>query len=428
MNMNKKKLVLGLLVVLVAVLWPSGALGYFADLWGHWSAGMVTTLAVRGIVDGDELGRFAPDEVLTRAQLAKLLAAALGYEAEAELLRQLPSRFVDMPSWHWARGYVEVMAELGVVAGYPGGRFAPDEPVSRAELAVVAVRAAGLAEEARLEEGQPTGYVDEAAIPAWARGAVRVARAEGLLRGMPDGRFYPSRPVTRAEGATLVYRLMARNGDLYHLAGTLTAFDPARRTGVLRDAAGQSHSFRMTGSAVYLRDGALIAAEEVRLFDEVALLLDGAGRARLLEVAYTDLLADAARVEGGMLYLRLPSGEERPFAVLPGAVILVNGHAAAVADLDGAGPLYAVLDGRTGALRIVEALKGAREGFYVGSAAGGQEMRFVVDEEDVRYPVSPDLVVLLDAERVGPEELLPGDEVRLALDGAGRVTYIEVLR
>lgn len=426
--MNKKKLGFGLLVVCVAVLWPSGALGYLSDLWGHWSAGFVTTLEVRGIVNGDDRGLFAPDAPLTRAQLAKMLTVALGYEAEAEGLRQLPSRFRDVPAWHWARGYVELVAELGLAAGYPGGFFAPDEPVSRAEFALIAVRAAGLADRAPMEADQPTGYADDALIPGWARGAVRAARAEGLLYGTPDGRFHPDRPVTRAEGATLVYRLMARSGDLYHLAGTLTEFDPDRRTGVVRDAVGQLHGFRMTSSAVYLKDGAQVTAQEVRLLDEVRLLLDGMGRGRLLEVAYTDLLADAARVELGTLVLRLPSGEERPFAVLPGAVILVNGREAAVDALDGAGPVYAVLDGRTGALRIVQALKNAREGFYVGLTAGGREMVFVVEEEDVRYPVSPDLVVLVENERVGAEYLLPGDEVWLALDDAGRVAYVEVVR
>ncbi len=109
--MNKKKLGFGLLVVCVAILWPSGALGYLSDLWGHWSAGFVTTLEVRGIVNGDDRGLFAPDAPLTRAQLAKMLTVALGYEAEAEGLRQLPSRFRDVPAWHWARGYVELVAE-----------------------------------------------------------------------------------------------------------------------------------------------------------------------------------------------------------------------------------------------------------------------------------------------------------------------------
>jgi len=425
--MNKKRLGFVLLPLLLVALWPASASGYLSDLWGHWSAGLVTTLEARGIVSGDDQGEFNPDSPLTRAELAKLLAAALGYDADAAMLQDVPSRFSDVPTWHWARGYIEVMAEVGIVAGYPGGSFAPDAPVSRAEIAALAVRAAGLEGQAQLASG-PTGYADDALIPDWARGSIGTARTEGLMQGLPDGRFQPDRPVTRAEGAAVVYRLLARNGALFHLSGTLTAYDAERRTGTIRDGAGQEHSFRMAARAVYLRDGAVVTAADVRLYDEAEVLLDDTGRGQLMEVGFTDLVAAEATVEGSALRLLLPSGAEVRYSVLPGALILVNGQAATLTDLAGAGPLWAAVDSNSGALRIVQALKNARGGFYVGPAADGQELRFVIDDADVRYTPAPSLVVLLEGERVGLDELLPGDEVLVALDSEGRLAYVELLR
>lgn len=426
--MNKKLVTTIAAAALIGFLLAPPAAGYLSDIAGHWGAAVVTALEAKGVINGGPDGRFEPDRPLTRAELAKMLAAGLGYEAEAELLRSEGSRFADIPRWHWAAGYVEVAAEMGLVEGYPDGRFGPDDGISRAELAAVAVRAAGLADRARLSRTEVTSYTDDASVPSWARGAVFVARNEGIMTGLPDGSFSPAGLVTRAEGSAVLYRLLARSGSLYHLSGTLVAFDVNRRSGTLRDAMGVEHTFRMQRDAVYLRGGAVVPGSELRLLDEVLVVLDESGRGRLMEQRQTDVLAERAQLVGERLQLLLPSGEARTYPVLPGALILVNGRAAQLADLNGAGPLYAAFDSLTGSVRLVSALRGARSGIYIGAWGTGTEVQVAVGDDEMRLTLAPDLLVLVNDQRASAEVLLPGDAITFALDDAGRLSYVEVTR
>lgn len=173
----------------------------FADVRGHWALQPITALAARGLVAGVAPDRFAPDAPITRAQLAVLLARLEGAETRAGAqARPLPFRD-PIPSW--AREAVQAMVEKGLLRGYPDGTFRPDRPVTRTELAVVLDRYLGASGSAQLPP-----YRDAAAIPSWAREAVaRVAQA-GLMKGTGD-RFEPQRPTTRAEAATVLYRLLA---------------------------------------------------------------------------------------------------------------------------------------------------------------------------------------------------------------------------
>lgn len=426
--MNKKLAAVVATGLALSVLAATPAAGYLSDITGHWAAAIVTALEAKGIVIGGPDGRFAPDRPLARAELAKLLVAGLGYEPDAQQLRSQESRFADVPAGHWARGYVEVAAELGLVEGDPGGRFRPDDAVTRAEMAAIAVRAAGLAERARLSRTETTPYVDDAAIPSWARGIIFVARAEGLMTGLPDGRFYPGVSVTRAEGAAVVYRLLARSGSLFQLGGTLVQFDPATQSALVRDAMGEEHAVHMAFDAVYLRGGAAVPPFELRVLDQVFLILDSSGVGRLLEARYQDLLADQAQLVGDRLELLLPSGEKQSLPVLPGALIMINGHPAEPAQLQGAGPVYAAIDEATGQVRLVAALKGASSGIYIGPWENGAYLRVVSENQDLRLEPAPDLVVLVNDRRAGPEALLTGDLVTFARDESGRLSYIEVTR
>lgn len=415
-----------LLVLFVAI--PGVARGYLSDLAGHWSAGLVSALEARGVISGDPQGRFMPEAPLTRAQMAKLFAVGLGYEAEALELQKHPSRYTDLPSRHWARGYVEVVTELGIAEGYPGGQFRPDEPVTRSQLALFLVRATGLTDRARLARLEPTPYKDDSQIPSWARGAVFVARAEGLMTGTPEGFFNPNQPVSRAEGSATIFRLLARNGSLYHLSGTLVRYDPVQRSGTVRDALGQERPFTMEPDATYLRQGSPAGPDQVRPLDQVFVVLNEQGRGSFLEARYQDLLVERARFENGGLSLMLPSGERLFRQVQPGALIFLNGRQVRLDSLPDSGPVYLLLDQITGEVRLVDAVDAPTEGIFVGLQADGTQVGVLVDNSHRSYEAAPDLVVISGGQRTGLSDLVIGDPVRVAVDEKGRLTYIEVTR
>ena len=114
----------------------------FVDVGPGVDAGAIEALAEAGITFGcDGVGpRFCPDEPASRAEVASLLARALGLAGGSGV-----SRFVDVGPGVDA-GAIEALAEAGITFGCDGvgPRFCPDEPASRAEVVSLLARALGL--------------------------------------------------------------------------------------------------------------------------------------------------------------------------------------------------------------------------------------------------------------------------------------------
>jgi hypothetical protein len=400
------------------------ALGVLTDLAGHWAAPLIGALEAQGIVAGDENGAFAPDEPLSRAQLAKLLVTSMGYETEAGLLSGYVSRFDDVPTWHWAKGYVESLAETAVVEGYPNGSFGPDDTVTRAQMAVVLVRLAGLSEQARLNRFEQTAYGDDAAIPDWARGYVAVARTAGLMSGFTDGTFLPEQEITRAEGAATVFRLKLSQGSALHMAGTLTQFDPVSRQGTVRDQLGQETAFVMAGNASYYRGGVATIPSQIRVLDQVAIVLGPDGSGRFMDARYSDLLGANLRVNGSAVTVTMGDGAEQPFRVQSGALVFVNGRQSTLEQVTGADLAYLVLDQATGEVRVLDAVKAPLQGQFIRYDQGKSAL--VIEKGDSLQEVrlASDATIVLDGRSAQPDDLMMDDHLHLALNDAGAVTYV----
>lgn len=96
---------------------------------------------------------------------------------------------------------------LNVLKGYPDGSFKPENTITRAEFAAVAVRAKGLAAVAEAAKGLPSGFSD---VPAghWAAGYVGVAGSTGIVNGIGGGLFAPNAPVKYEEAVTMLVRAL----------------------------------------------------------------------------------------------------------------------------------------------------------------------------------------------------------------------------
>jgi|GEM_PF-3181164 len=175
----------------------------FADVpAGYWATAAIKRLAARQVLDGVTADRFEPGRSVTRAEAAALLVRALGLPAPADA-----PAFADVPAGAWYAPAVAAAAAAGLIEGRGDGTFAPDAPISREEMAALAVRAAGAA--AVGGSAQP-GYADEADIQPWAARYVHAAYAQGLMEGRDGGRFAPQAGLTRAEAAQLALRLLER--------------------------------------------------------------------------------------------------------------------------------------------------------------------------------------------------------------------------
>ena len=106
--------------------------------------------------------------------------------------------------------YEEAVARLsllGVLTGYPDGSFKPENTITRAEFAAVAVRAKGLANAAEASKGLPTGFSDVQNWH-WASGIVGTAAKTGVVNGIGNGLFAPEAPVKYEEAITMLVRAL----------------------------------------------------------------------------------------------------------------------------------------------------------------------------------------------------------------------------
>jgi hypothetical protein len=179
------------------------AVARFADMEDHWARLDVAMLATLGIVNGIGGDRFGPDLPLTRAQFAKLVVLGLDLNPPAVPELQFADREA-IPGW--AHGYVAAATGAGLIKGFDDGTFKPDEPVTRAQVAVIAARALRL-KGITAGELEPQAFADDQAIPDWARADVDLMVRAGLIASFWGDQFAPSRPATRAEAAAVVRRL-----------------------------------------------------------------------------------------------------------------------------------------------------------------------------------------------------------------------------
>lgn len=99
---------------------------------------------------------------------------------------------------HWAKGNIEELVVLGAISGYPDGSFAPDKGISRAEFAVVLVKAF------KLEAAEGKVFNDTA--EHWAKDAIAAANANGIISGYDDTTFGPDDIITREQMAVMIVK------------------------------------------------------------------------------------------------------------------------------------------------------------------------------------------------------------------------------
>lgn len=101
---------------------------------GSWYNTYVATLNNAGVITDSSNGYFRPNEAITRAELAAMLAQFAD-------TKSAPNYFTDVTANYWAANAIAVCAKLGWINGYPDGTFRPDQTVTRAEMMAMINRA-----------------------------------------------------------------------------------------------------------------------------------------------------------------------------------------------------------------------------------------------------------------------------------------------
>lgn len=160
-----------------------------------------------GLMKGYGNQIFGPNNTLSRAMLAQIL-----YNREGRPQTEYALDFTDVPSGAWYNQAVRWAAAKGIVFGYGGGKFGPNDPVTREQLAAVLYRYA------KTQGGDFTGnpslspnFSDVSSTSAWAYEAVAWCAMNGILNCYSDGTLRPKGQATRAEAAAMLIRYFELN-------------------------------------------------------------------------------------------------------------------------------------------------------------------------------------------------------------------------
>ena len=178
------------------------------SIWSH--AGLDYCIT-HGYIAGTSATTVTPDGECTRAMIVSILYRVQGEPAKVngyELAKLPRAPFDDVERGRWYTDAIWWAKLTGVVSGMSPSTFAPDDPITRAQLAVILYNyTQQFAPGSLTETGSLTGFPDAGSVPSWARTAMAWAVGNGLISGVGENGVSYLRPegcATRAQVATIL--------------------------------------------------------------------------------------------------------------------------------------------------------------------------------------------------------------------------------
>lgn len=172
------------------------------DISKHWARSEIELLINAHIVEGrtSNTGKklFYPEAKITRAEFVVMLVNALKI---TPVINGSISHYEDTLK-HWAAPFIEAATSAKITGGVGDGKFSPNEPITRYEIAVMIVRSKHWKDSGN---AQPFKDVDK---EFWAYPEIMVAHNHGIISGDEYNNFVPFHNATRAETAAIVARML----------------------------------------------------------------------------------------------------------------------------------------------------------------------------------------------------------------------------
>lgn len=153
-------------------------------------------------------GNFYANRLMSRAELATIMVKTFGLDK-----RNLPSEDVevaDVPSSHWAYKDIQTVLKSGIMKGYRGNLFFPNQRVTRAEGLAIFAQAYGVFQFSDDTVAEILSqYADKESIPSWAKKAVATVITEGFIDSWQP-QLSPLKPMTRGDMAYVLSQYLER--------------------------------------------------------------------------------------------------------------------------------------------------------------------------------------------------------------------------
>lgn len=242
MKFNKAKAIVALLIIMAPVLAAAPALevsGVYAQsaTVAQWAKPAVESMRNAKLLPGSLKDDADLTSNINREEFAELIVTySNAVRKETSIPLPSDSTFSDT-----SNPLITLANKLGIVGGYPDGKFKPNANITRQEIAVMANQA-----EKQLTNISQTKNVDKfkdnKQIASWAKESVGSLSTAGGIGGYPDGTFKPTNNMTKQEAISLVSNLAGKAGLIAKapvvvapIGGAVTDI-PSTPTGVLNEA------------------------------------------------------------------------------------------------------------------------------------------------------------------------------------------------
>ncbi|MEG0090585.1 MAG: S-layer homology domain-containing protein, partial [Oscillospiraceae bacterium] len=176
----------------------------FTDIANHWAKADIEFVAGRGLLTGTAADKFSPDSSMTRG----MFVTALGRLAEIDTSSYKTGQFTDVKADAYYAPYVNWAAKNNIVCGTTATTFAPNQPISRQEMAQMIANYAKAIGFNLPRTHQENIFADSAKIGEWAKVSVKEMQMAGIITGKNGNEFDPAGTATRAEVSAVLRRFV----------------------------------------------------------------------------------------------------------------------------------------------------------------------------------------------------------------------------
>ncbi|WP_067728652.1 S-layer homology domain-containing protein [Oceanobacillus damuensis] len=200
-----KRILMFLTIICLSLSFISPNISHAAsDIDGHWAEKEMRAIIDEGIMKGYQ-GNYRPGDTVTRAEFAAFLVRSLNIPIDSSQT----TPYTDVIPGEWYYSEVITASNNNLIQGNDKGLFEPEREITRQEMAVMIVNALDFMEVDSIKS--PLNFEDHTKIDSWAYSAVQKLVSHKIIEGKPiNGKLYfaPNDDSTRAEAATLIYKML----------------------------------------------------------------------------------------------------------------------------------------------------------------------------------------------------------------------------
>jgi len=319
----------------------------FTDIYGHWASEAIILCNIYGFMDGYPDKQFKPDNNLSRAEALTLIGRSLGWSFQTPGKTTVESGTLS-GVWKGFRGFIELAADKQLISRDDINTMDFGKPATRLEVSVWLARALNIK-----GNGSALKFSDLYTVPVSHLNPLAGVVEAGIITGLPGNRFNPSSPLTRAEMAAILLK-MVDGGKItpvtgHNLVGKLLLKDQVNNKISIQTTHG-TFNYAIAPYFMAFLYGSASSLDLINVGDNVRVTLNRAQKCQIISYysgttpatsqippsqgAYT-YSGIVKSIGGGILEFQLGDGVSLKLPLSPAVRVSENGNSVALSSITG---------------------------------------------------------------------------------------------